>query len=66
MKAALSGDDTGPGRVLFLVRSLESCNWQRCQETQRLLGLEEGFIAATYVEALRGASAMMGEMLLPL
>ncbi|MGA7523306.1 MAG: HDOD domain-containing protein [Acidobacteriaceae bacterium] len=66
MKAALSGDESGPGRVLLLVRSLESCDWQRCQETQRLLGLEEGFIASTYVEALREASAMMREMFFPL
>ncbi|HEY1807914.1 MAG TPA: HDOD domain-containing protein [Acidobacteriaceae bacterium] len=66
MKAALSGDESGPGRVLLLVRSLESCDWQRCQETQRLLGLEEGFIASSYVEALRSASATMREMFFPL
>lgn len=62
MKAALCGDDSGAGRALLLVRSLESCDWQRCQETQRLLGLQEGFIASTYVEALRAASATMREM----
>ncbi|HEX3662869.1 MAG TPA: HDOD domain-containing protein [Acidobacteriaceae bacterium] len=65
MKAALGGDDSGPGRALLLVRSLESCDWQRCQETQRLLGLEEGFIASTYVEAMRSASATMREMFFP-
>lgn len=65
MKAALEGDDSGPGRVLLLVRSLESCDWQRCQATQRLLGLEEGFIASTYVSALHGASAAMREMFFP-
>lgn len=62
MKAALSGDDSGPGRILLLVRSLEACDWPRCQETQRLLGLEEGFIASTYVKALRDASAMMRDI----
>lgn len=65
MKAALNGDESAPSHVLLLVRSLESCDWQRCQETQRLLGLEEGFIASTYVEALRGASALMREMSFP-
>jgi len=65
MKAALSGNDSAPGRVLLLVRSLESCDWQRCQETQRWLGLEEGFIASTYVQALRDASATMREMFFP-
>lgn len=62
MKAALEGDESGPSRILFLVRSLESCDWQQCQETQRLLGLEEGFIASTYVKALHAASAAMLEM----
>ncbi|MGA8530665.1 MAG: HDOD domain-containing protein, partial [Acidobacteriaceae bacterium] len=66
MKAALTGDESGPGRILLLVRCLESCDWQRCQETRRLLGLEEGFIASTYVQALRNASAMMREMSFPL
>ncbi|HEX3987477.1 MAG TPA: HDOD domain-containing protein [Acidobacteriaceae bacterium] len=62
MKAALAGDDSGPGRILLLVRSLESCDWQRCLEIQRLLGLQEGFIASTYVNALREASALMQEL----
>jgi len=65
MKAALSGDDSGLARILLLVRSLEACDWQRCQETQRLLGLEEGFIASTYVKAMRDASVTMREMLFP-
>lgn len=66
MKAALAEDDSAPGRVLLLVRSLESCDWQRCQETRRLLGLDEALIASTYVQALRGASAMIREMSFPL
>ena len=65
MKAALAGDDTASGRVLLLVRSLESCDWQRCQEAQRLLGLEEGLIASTYLKALREASAVTREMFCP-
>jgi EAL and modified HD-GYP domain-containing signal transduction protein len=65
MKAALMGDESGPGHVLLLVRSLEACDWQRCQEAQRLLGLEEGLIASTYVEALRGASVLMRETRFP-
>jgi c-di-GMP-related signal transduction protein len=65
MKAALAGDDSVPGRVLLLVRSLEACDWPRCQETQRLLGLEEGFVAVTYVKALRDAFAMLREIFSP-
>lgn len=62
MKAALTGDESAPGRILALVRSLESCAWQTCQEIQCHFGLEEGAIAATYLDALRWASAMMREM----
>lgn len=65
MRAALAGDDSGAARVLLLVRSLESCEWRRCQETQHQLGLEEGFIASTYVRALREASAAMHEIFFP-
>lgn len=60
MKAALAGDESAGGRALDLVRSLEYCEWQRCEEIQRLLGLAEGSIASIYVEALRWASAMAG------
>jgi EAL and modified HD-GYP domain-containing signal transduction protein len=65
MKSALAGDESGPGRVLALVRSLEACDWPHCQEAQRLLGLEEAWVAATYVKALRDASAMLQEIFSP-
>lgn len=65
MKAALTGDESAPSRILMLVRSLEGCNWPACQEIQHLLGLEEGAIAATYLDSLRWAAAMMREMFFP-
>jgi EAL and modified HD-GYP domain-containing signal transduction protein len=61
MKAALAGDESAAGRALELVRSLESCEWQRCEEIQNLLGLAEGAIASIYVDSMRWASTMMGQ-----
>lgn len=61
MKAALLGDHSSPSRALELVCSLESCDWQRCDQLQYSLGLPEGSIAAIYVESLRWASEMIGD-----
>ncbi|HEX4308449.1 MAG TPA: HDOD domain-containing protein [Acidobacteriaceae bacterium] len=61
MKAALLGDTSGAGRILDLVRSLEGCDWQRCEQIQQQLGLGEGLIAATYAQSLRWASTMVGQ-----
>ena len=61
MKLALAGDQTPPGSALALVRGLESCDWDRCEEIQHQLGLAEGAIAAAYTKALRWASTMTGE-----
>ena len=59
MKAALAGDESVAGRTLELVRGLESCQWQRCEEIQNLLGLAEGSISSIYVDSMRWASSMM-------
>lgn len=61
MKSALAGDESGPGCALELVRSLESCDWDRCENMQHILGLPEGVIAGFYVDALRWASDMLGQ-----
>jgi len=61
MKCALAGDKSDAGRVLELVRSLESCDWQRCEIIQQQLGLAEGAIATLYAQSLRWASTMMGQ-----
>ncbi|HEY1498952.1 MAG TPA: HDOD domain-containing protein [Acidobacteriaceae bacterium] len=65
MKSALLGDKSVGGRALELVRSLESCDWPRCEHIQHELGLAEGMIAATYAQSLRWASTMVGQELLP-
>ena len=52
MKAALMGD---PGKLtvaLELVRSLESCDWQRCEYLRHTIGLSEGEVSAMYVDSL--------------
>lgn len=61
MKSALAGDESTCGRVLELVRALETCEWPQCEDVQRQLRLPEGAVAASYVEALRWASKMIGE-----
>jgi c-di-GMP-related signal transduction protein len=61
MKSALMGDDSNAGCALELVRSLESCDWQRCEVIQHRLGLAEGAIASMYAQSLRWASTMVGE-----
>ena len=63
MKSALAGDSTAAGHALALVRHLEACDWQQCEELQHSLGLAEGAVAGFYVEALRWASLMMGNEL---
>jgi EAL and modified HD-GYP domain-containing signal transduction protein len=59
MKSALAGDASPSGLALALVRSLESCDWQSCEELQHQLDLAEGSVAAAYVEALRWAGLMI-------
>jgi EAL and modified HD-GYP domain-containing signal transduction protein len=59
MKAALEGDRSPLGQVLELARSLESADWRRCRELQDALGLQEDFIASSYLASLRWASTMM-------
>jgi EAL and modified HD-GYP domain-containing signal transduction protein len=61
MKLALAGDHTRAGLSLALVRGLESCDWERCEEVQQELGLAEGVIAGAYTEAVRWSSAMTEE-----
>jgi c-di-GMP-related signal transduction protein len=65
MKSALAGDKSSAGRALDLVRSLEACDWQRCEQIQLELALAEGAIAASYAQALRWASSMVSQELLP-
>lgn len=52
MKAALLGDPSPLGVALDLVRALESCDWQRCENLRLSLNLSESAISAMYVEAL--------------
>lgn len=61
MKLALAGEPSPAGLALALVRSLESCDWTRCEDIQHQLGLAEGAIATAYTESLRWASAMTGD-----
>ena len=58
MKAALAGDDSPAGLALELVRSLESCEWGRCEQIQNRLGLAEGTISSIYVDSMRWASSV--------
>jgi EAL and modified HD-GYP domain-containing signal transduction protein len=61
MKLALAGDPSPNGLALALIRSLESCDWPRCEEIQIQLGLAEDAIAAAYTESLHWAATMTGE-----
>jgi c-di-GMP-related signal transduction protein len=61
MKLALAGDPSSAGLALALIRSLESCDWPRCEEIQLQLGLAEDAIAAAYTESLHWAATMTGE-----
>ncbi|HEX4065207.1 MAG TPA: HDOD domain-containing protein [Acidobacteriaceae bacterium] len=63
MKSALAGDASPAGRTLALVRALEACDWQHCEELQHDLGLGEGSVASSYVEAIRWAALMIGNEL---
>ncbi|MFY9748962.1 MAG: HDOD domain-containing protein, partial [Acidobacteriaceae bacterium] len=61
MKLALAGAQSRPGLALALVRSLESCDWGRCEEIGQQLGLAEDAIAALYAESVRWASTMVSQ-----
>jgi c-di-GMP-related signal transduction protein len=65
MKSALIGDTSVSGRALELLRSLEACDWNRCEQIQQQLGLAEGAIAAMYAQSLRWASTMISRELQP-
>jgi EAL and modified HD-GYP domain-containing signal transduction protein len=65
MKSALEGDRSAASRALELVRSLEACDWNRCEQIQLQLGLAEGVIAAMYAQSLRWASKMIGQEIVP-
>jgi EAL and modified HD-GYP domain-containing signal transduction protein len=61
MKLALAGDRSNAGLALDLIRSLEACDWTRCEEVQLQLSLAEVAIARAYAESLRWAYTMTGE-----
>lgn len=65
MKSALEGDRSAASRALELVRSLEACDWNRCEQIQHQFGMAEGAIAAMYAQSLRWASTMVSQELLP-
>ena len=65
MKASLRGDRSPASRALDLVRSLEACDWNRCEQIQLELGFAEGAIAAMYAQALRWASSMVDQQTQP-
>jgi EAL and modified HD-GYP domain-containing signal transduction protein len=52
MKAALMGDSGGLSIALDLVRSLESCDWQRCETLRLALNLSESAVSTMYVDSL--------------
>jgi c-di-GMP-related signal transduction protein len=56
MKAALMGQPGTLGSALELVRSLEACDWERCEMLREPTELTESAIAAMYVESLRWAA----------
>jgi c-di-GMP-related signal transduction protein len=46
MKAALAGAESPAGFVPDLVRNLESCDWQRCEDLRERRCLKAGSVAA--------------------
>jgi EAL and modified HD-GYP domain-containing signal transduction protein len=60
MKMALAGDQSPAGLALDLIRSLERCDWARCEAMQHRLQLADGAIAAAYTQSLHWAAAMTG------
>jgi len=56
LKAALTGHPGPLGSALELVRSLEACDWGRCEMLRTPLGLAESAVAAMYIESLRWAA----------
>lgn len=56
MKAALLGEPGTLASALELVRSLEVCDWARCEVLRAGAGLTESDVAALYVESLRWAA----------
>jgi c-di-GMP-related signal transduction protein len=60
MKMALAGDQCPAGLALELIRSLESCDWTRCEGVQQRLNLADGAIASAYTQSLHWAAAMTG------
>jgi c-di-GMP-related signal transduction protein len=53
MKAALIGEPGSLASALELVRSLEICDWRRCEGLRTSFGLSESEVACMYVESLR-------------
>jgi c-di-GMP-related signal transduction protein len=56
MKEALLGEPGPLSAPLELVRSLEACDWVRCETLREPTGLSESTIAAMYVDSLRWAA----------
>jgi c-di-GMP-related signal transduction protein len=56
MKAALTGEPGPLASALELVRSLEICDWSRCEAVREKVGLRESELAAMYVASLRWAA----------
>ena len=56
MKGALIGEAGALKSALDLVRSLEVCDWSRCEALRANLGLAESDVAAKYVESLGWAA----------
>ncbi|MFP5227803.1 MAG: EAL and HDOD domain-containing protein [Acidobacteriota bacterium] len=65
MKQALAGDNSSSGLALALVRSLESCDWKKCDTVRLDLSLSESDIAAAYTTSLHWAASMSGEGIPP-
>ena len=62
MKMALAGDQCPAGLALELIRSLESCDWTRCEGVQQRLNLADFSqirLIDGRVPAFRGRSARL-------
>jgi c-di-GMP-related signal transduction protein len=59
LNEALTGQPGTAGLVLELVRSLETCDWGRCETVGNSLGLAESTVAAAYLESLQWAASVL-------
>jgi c-di-GMP-related signal transduction protein len=59
MKAALMSEPGPYSEALELVRSLEACDWGRCENLREPLGLTESAVASMYVDSMNWAASAL-------